>query len=150
MKQSNTSELLCSSILDPQQHATTIAKADSGASNNYWRNEDMSVLNNVKDTRDGPTVQLPNNETVITTRTENIPLESSLRDHSKNSHIFDGLHIASFISLGQLCDNDCVAILDKNEIIILKGKTLILKGHRNKTYGLWDIPISGLVRQHNM
>ena len=25
---------------------------------------------------------------------------------------------------------------------VLKGKTLILNRHRNKTYGLWDIPIS--------
>ena len=30
----------------------------------------------------------------------------------------------------------------KNEINIIKGKRLILMGHRNKTYGLWDIPIS--------
>ena len=56
-------------------------------------------------------------------------------------HIFDGLHSDSLISLGQLCDDECVAIFDKNEIDILKGKTTILKGHRNKTYGLWDIPI---------
>ena len=35
------SELLCSSIVDPHQHTNTIAKYDSGASNNYWHNEDM-------------------------------------------------------------------------------------------------------------
>ena len=41
-----------------------------------------------------------------------------------------------------MCDDDCIAILDKNEINILKGKKLILKGHRNNIDGLWDIPIS--------
>ena len=35
IKPSNTSELWCNSIVDPLQHATIIAKADSGLSNNY-------------------------------------------------------------------------------------------------------------------
>ena len=35
-------------MVDPQQHATIIAKSDSGASNHYWRNEDTTVLINVK------------------------------------------------------------------------------------------------------
>ena len=70
------------------------------------------------------------------------PLARSLSDHAKKAHIFDGLHSASLISLVQLCDYDCIAILDKNEINIIKGKTLILKRHRNKTDGLWDIPVS--------
>ena len=58
----------------------------------------------------------------------NIPLAINLSAHAKKAHIFDGLHSASLISLDQLCDDDCVAILDKNEINILKGKTLILRG----------------------
>ena len=81
-----------------------------------------------------------------TARTGKTPLESSLSDHAKKAHIFDVLHISSFILLVQLCDDECVAILDKNEINILKGKTLILKGQRNKTYGPWDIYISIPVR----
>ena len=71
----------------------------------------MSVLTNIKKTRDGPTVQLPNNKTMSATRTGNIPLEISLSAHAKKAHIFDGLHSASLISLGQLCDDDFVAIL---------------------------------------
>ena len=50
--------------------------------------------------------------------------------------------MSSFIFLVQLCDDECVAILDKNEINILKGKTLNLKEQRNKTGVLWGIPIS--------
>ena len=110
----------------------------------------MSVLTNEKNTIYGPTVQLPNNEAMIATRTGNIPLSSSIRAHAKKAHIFDGLHSASLISLVQLCDDECVAILDKNEVNILKGKTLIVKGHRNKTNGLWDILISRPVRHCDM
>ena len=78
--------------------------------------------------------------------TGNIPLATSLNTHLKKVHIFDVLHSASLISLGQLCDDEFVSILDKNEINILKGKTLILKGHKNKTDGIWDLPISIPVR----
>ena len=74
----------------------------------------MSVLKNVKNTRDGPTVQLPNNKTMSATRTGNTPLSSSLSAHVKKAHIFDDLHYYLLISLGQLCDDDSVAILDKN------------------------------------
>ena len=92
----------------------------------------MTVLRNKKTTRDGPTVQLPNNETMSTTRTVNITLVIIISTDAKKARIFDGLHSALLISLGQLCDDKCVAILDKNEINIIKGKTLILKGHRKK------------------
>ena len=43
------------------------------------------------------------------------------------TQIVDGLDIASLISLWKLCDDNGIAILDKNEINILKDKTLILK-----------------------
>ena len=56
--------------------------------------------------------------------------------------MIDGLHSTSLISLVQHYDNDCIAILDKNEINILKYSKLILKGHGNKADGLWDTPIS--------
>ena len=70
----------------------------------------MTVLTNVKNTRNGPTFQLPNNETMSATKTGNIPLASSLSAHAKRAHIFDGLHSALLISLVQLCDDDCVTI----------------------------------------
>ena len=144
-----TYELLCSSILYLPQHATIIAKSDSGASNNYWITEDMLVNTNLKDTCDGPTVQLPNNATMNATKTGSIPLSESLGTHEKKAHVFDGLHSASLIYLVQLCDNDCISILDKNDINILKNNMLILKGHRNKTDGLWVIPISRPLRHRS-
>ena len=70
-------------------------------------------------------------------RTENIPLASSISVYTKKVHIFDGLHSASLISLSQLCDDNCVSILDKNDINISKGKKLILTGHMGKY--IWPI-----------
>jgi hypothetical protein len=45
----------------------------------------------------------------------------------------------SLISIGQLCDDDCVAILDKRRLQVFKNNECILIGPRNKTDGLWDI-----------
>ena len=83
-------------------------------------------------------------------RIGNIPLASILSAHAKKTHSFDGLHIALLISLGQLCDDECVAILDNNVINILKGKTIIVKEQRNKIGGLWVITISIPVMYRDM
>ena len=89
---------------------------------------------------------LTRNSTMNTTNTGNIPLSGSLSIHAKKSHIFDGMHSASLISLGQLCDDEFISILDHIEINILKDSKIILKGNRNKTYRLWNIPISITLR----
>ena len=93
---------------------------------------------------------MSNNKTMSAKITGNTPLASSLSVHAKKAHICDGLHSTSLISLIQLFDYDCVAVLDQNEINIFKGRTLILKGHKNKTDGLWDIHISRPVRHRYM
>ena len=66
------------------------------------------------------------------TQTVHILLLNSLILQETKEHIFDGLHISSRISSVQICDNDCIFVLNKNEINILKYSKLILKG-RQKT-----------------
>ena len=58
----------------------------------------------------------------------------------KESHIYHRMHSETFISL--TFNNDCIAIMDKNENNILKESELILKMHWNKSDGLWDMRIS--------
>jgi hypothetical protein len=52
---------------------------------------------------------------------------------------------SSLISICQLCDDDCVAVLDKRKLQVFKRNACVLSGTRNKIDGLWDIalPISG-------
>ena len=58
-----------------------------------------------------------------------IPLSLSLSQQVSKAYVFYEIYSASIIYLGQLCDNDSVAILDKNEINIVKYSQSILKGH---------------------
>ena len=89
--------------------------------------EDMLVLTKIKDIRNGPILQFPNSATMNVTKTGTLPLSRSLSTHTKKAHVFDGLQSAYLISLGQLCDNYCIIILDRNEINFLKDKKIILR-----------------------
>ena len=100
-----TSEILCRSTIEPPNNTTIIAKEDSDASNNYWCNEDIPVLADITDVHNRPTVQLPKNDTMSDTQAGHIPSSLSLSKQASKAHIFDGIHSASLISLGQLCDD---------------------------------------------
>ena len=52
-----------------------------------------------------------------------------------------GLHSVNLISLGQLCDNGCYVLLSSFSLYAIKDYKVILKGYRNPSDGLWDIPI---------
>ena len=112
----------------------------------------MLVSTNIKDTWNGPTLNLTNNATMNATKTGILPLSRSLITYAEQTHIFDWLQCALLLSIGQLCGDDCISILDKIEIKNLKDKILIQNGHRNKTYRLWYIPISRLIihRAHSI
>jgi hypothetical protein len=54
-------------------------------------------------------------------------------------HIFKDLKSGSLISIGQLCDDDCIALFTKYNVKIYKDGKVIIVGERNDTNGLWNI-----------
>ena len=117
-----------------------IAKGDSGASANYWRSEDTKVLQNMH-RNTSINVTLPNNHSISSTQSGTIPLSNKLSTKSKEATVLPNLQSSSLISLGQLCDDDCKVLLDKKELNVYKDNQVLLRGYRNPTDGLWDIPI---------
>ena len=117
----------------------TILKADSGATQHYLKQEDSVILENYTKINNGPTVSLPNNTTIQATHRGTLPLPSAISTAAMTAHTFPHLKNTSLLSIGQLCDDDCVAVLDKHKMGIYKNKKLILSGPRNKTDGLWDV-----------
>ena len=118
----------------------TVAKADSGATNHYWRPEDASCLLNLQKTL-CPAVTLPDGNTLQPSQQGTLPFPTSLSLDARRATILDGLKSASLVSLGQLCDNKCKVLLDANDLYVVKDNKLVLKGDRNKCDGLWDIPL---------
>ena len=114
-------------------------KADSGATKHYFRSQDMACLQQIEQAH-GPSVFLPNIETITSTHTGLLPYDS-LTTQAKTANILPQLHSASLLSLGQLCDDNCDVHLNKYNINIFKNNKKILQGHRNFSDGLWDVPI---------
>jgi hypothetical protein len=84
---------------------------------------------------------LPNNESMTSTTSGSIPFQSSLSQQACKAHIFKDLQSSSLISLGRLCDDDCTITLTKHLLQVTKNNKVIMRGIRNPTDGLWDIPI---------
>ena len=105
-------------------------KGDSAASKNYWRQQDKEVLNKIEKYQ-GPSVLLPNNATIASTERGQLPLSSLLSKEAKTAQILPQLASSSLISLGQLCDDNCVILLHKKVLLAIENKEIVLKGIRN-------------------
>ena len=60
---------------------------------------------------------------------------------AKNALVYPKISNESLLSIGQLCDDGCVAVFTNESVLISKDNKLILEGTRNKVDGLWDVPV---------
>ena len=88
----------------------------------------------------GPPIKLPNDSTIQTSATGNIPIQH-LSPNATKTYLLQDLNKTNLISLGQLCDDGCHILLTKKNLYICKNKELILQGNRNQPDGLWDITL---------
>jgi hypothetical protein len=66
----------------------------------------------------------------------------TLASSSQGRPHFDNLKSGSLISIGQLCDDECVALFTKYGVKILKHGKVIITGKHNAKNGLWNIPLA--------
>ena len=121
-------------------------KPDSGASSHYLKDCHKHALKNVAPLLDGPRVMLPNEATIQATHSGNLPFGIKLSQKGTNALVFPGLSNESLLSIGQLCDDNCVAIFTKNRVYVVKDNDLIMHGPRNRTDNLWDIQLPAYQR----
>jgi len=77
-----------------------------------------------------------------------LPIASQLSTRAKEAHVFSELQ-QPLLSLGQLCDDNCNVLLTKSTLIAKKNDNIILTGYRNKSDGLWDVPLQQSNIVHN-
>jgi len=122
------------------KNSIVIAKGDSATSDIYWRSEDKHCLMNIHQAPSCP-IQLPNQIIVQGTHTGQLPLHPMLSQVASKAKILPDLKSVSLISIGKLCDDDCNVIFEQHKMEAIKNDKVILKGYRNFSDGLWDIPI---------
>ena len=70
-----------------------------------------------------------------------IPLAKELSTQAQTRFILNNLLIGSLVSIGQLCDDDYIALFTKCNVKIIKNGTVIIEGRQDHTNGLWKIPL---------
>ena len=66
----------------PNHNTAVVAKADSGASNHYWRQQDVTCLTDISH-NSSINVQLPNAQSILSTKQGQLNLHPSLSTQSQ-------------------------------------------------------------------
>jgi len=117
-----------------------IAKADSGATFHFLKPSHRKTLTNITDLSNGPNATLPNDDVIQATCEGFLPFKNLAKQATK-AFIYPDLSNESLLSIGQFCDDDCIAVFTKTSVYIVKNNKLIVEGTRNYTDGLWDIKL---------
>ena len=95
-------------------HPVTL-KSDSGASKTYIKPEHKSLLDNIQIIKNSLKATLPDKSVISISATGLLPLHEGLKVPSL---VYTQLASKSPLSIGQLCDEDCLAPFDKNGLYI--------------------------------
>ena len=76
---------------------------------------------------------------MITSTTKGQLPFGDIADAAKQAYILPSLTNSSLLSIGQLCNENCIAIFTKRLMLILHKGRVILTGTRNYSDGLWDV-----------
>ena len=82
---------------------------------------------------------LPNNTIVQASHKATINLHKKISKKASEVLIFPYLRNESLISIGQLCDDDCIIIFTKRKFFVKKNGHCLFQGMRNKHDGVWDL-----------
>ena len=114
---------------------------DTAATAHYLHPSTLPHCSHVAHNTSGPTVQVSNGHIIKTAFRATLQLSSKLSSKSQSTHVFKDITTGSLISMGQLCDDDCVVIFTKSDVNILKHNKVIITVLRDCTNGLWNIPL---------
>ena len=130
------------SVTPPDNQTPITAKADTGATKTYLMPSHGHLLDQLTDPTGSPSVTCPNKATLQPIAKGILHLHPALSTTAQTATVLDKLRSASLISIGQLCDDNCVALFSKNNLQVFKNGQVVLEGKRNWNDRLWDINIS--------
>ncbi len=94
-------------------------------------------------TTTGTSVTLPDGNFMKATHESVLPFSNdtpppSLSTKALTTQVFPSLSSANLISVGQLCDDDCIVTFTKNTMLATHNNTIIMQAPRNPRNGLWE------------
>ena len=126
----------------PPSTSPAPAIADTGASAHYLVS--TAPCTDKRTASPGIHVELPNGASLHSSHTATLQLHPSLPPAACESHIFPDFAHSSLLSIGQLCDNGCIATFDATTVSIAYQGTTIITGTRCPTTRLWNVDLQAL------
>ena len=126
------------------------AVADSGTTGHYITPK-TPCTNKQTSTQSIP-IKMPNREIITSSQIALLP-QKNLPDKARKPHKFKGLQ-KPLISIGTLCDNNCIAVFDEKMVTIYDKTTrqIVMQGHRDPKTTLFMInmtaPLRAMTEQH--
>ena len=115
------------------------ALADRVSMHNYLAKEVLPYCENTQEV-DRPKMKVDNGNDIVPKLQVTIKVTTELSKDAQHGFVFNNLKTRSSISIGQLCDDDCIAIFSKYHLKILNNDQIIITGRRSEN-GFWDIPL---------
>ena len=77
-----------------------------------------------------------------------LPFNDILPKQEKELLIYPGITNKLLLSIGQICDDNCLALFSKNNLHIFKEDKLILSATHNFSDSLWDMSFPSTSHNH--
>ena len=92
---------------------------------------------------------LSNGEYMVPETSGELPNLPSISKKYKTAQICPDNKNATLISMGRLCDDDCMAIMDKHKAVVYKNNTPIIKAPRCLTTGIYLVNLDNPLAMSN-
>ena len=75
------------------------------------------------------------------TKQVKLKLSHELSNKAQRGHTYNYLKTGTLVSVFQLADDDCDTTFMKHKVKVFKNGKVVIKGYRNQSNGLWNIPL---------
>ena len=119
-----------------------VALADAAASKHYVNPNQEKYCKIGTRIHNPPIIRSANGNVLEATHKTTIILPKELSTIAKEGYILPKLSTNTLISIGQLCDDKCIATFDAMSVKISKNNKIILEGSRDSKTGMWHMPLN--------
>ena len=138
---------MCTSSDNPRINTNIIVGIPDTASTKHYITKDVLEFCSDVEATKGPKVAVANGRIIVPTKKAQLPLLDMITRKAKVAFSFDSLQSGFLISIGQLCDDDCIAIFSQYDVQTIKNNQALIKGRRTDN-NLWSIPLTPKAPQH--
>ena len=129
-------------------HQQSIGYVDSAASD-HFATPTCNLKNEHQITNPNP-ILLSNGDFMVPTKSGEIPNLPKINSEFKTAQVCPENKNATLISLGKLCDDGCLALTDKDRMIIFKDREPILKASRCNKTGMYLVNMDNPTKLVNL